>query len=1630
MKKSLRIRENAQRQNKRRDKIKIQGGATMITKRKRAIAMLLSIVLTISGLYVMQGNRADAAGAGGTMTITTDKCGLSLPGSGYGAQTGYVNLAYTKTVTDYKAPGVDFLTADFAERYITYGGGMTYEDLVEGKLIFYVATESILQLNWSQRSTPFTPGWSFTIAQGAPLPYTTTSGGTGYMTLDKEYTFSFEGSNAEENQHVLTIKGIHTTTFSLAASSNPFGNGKAENATTEFGFDSTDTNVSGYDTKYTRFETEGAYAPYFALGNYEFSELESAGIKIRTVLDGSSRCIQIEQWGNLRETMKAGDQVIFKKGFPLYYTASGEEWRADLDATYVYECIGSNEANSQVFRGIKLDESAYSYGIATGTNTIKPFSQNEGRAYNLSMTPNTNTDTTYVGSDVMTDRIADEYIKVADLTRKEAVGKGIELRYIPTANVLQLQLSQAAIEYLKAGDTIELKKGMPTVYEINQSLKAAVLDDDYTITITENDKTDPLITVVKSGSFQLKSGKYTKADEAEAYYWDLNFEGTLFADAKAEFQGDFTGLYKTADLLNNYFAVSGKSGDDLTTDGWYLRRYHLSGGSYQRIRFYCPTEMFDLEDEAVVVFRKGFPIDYEMSDGVTRIIRLDKDYGFRYTASDQTFTYDATLTYEDTQMPDIAFSFTEAENANTFPESSVYKQNFPISMTPAVSVTDETYISLLDSADSAAYIDLLGCTSEELTQAGVKAYFILTSGFQGIQITWGSDLTWIEEGSVLSFKKGMSVSCKADGAIRKLRLADDVNYVVTKADMTNHKLTLTNYAEEGAWALLESEFGTGKTTGVDDSQGIKLLDPATGKNNLLDEITTTLYYDIPDETVTEYIDFAGWSLDQQKESDVRFKVVKDGEHQLFQFFFGNSAEKLELGSMITLKKGMPFYYTTAAAKKRAMYLDKDYVWQVTTGNDENTKVLAYMSTEDNKTWGMNTGIYNVASGNSEGYYNNIFLQGDIVSDETKQMYHMTEDAVLTSYLQFGNIDPSRYAQLGIGAQIVLNGDTKVLQLRWGQATDLIEEGQKVVFKKGFPIAIDTDGSHVLYKLDANYTFTIKKHADGKNGYRLVGATDSSDIMTGDMDGDYLRNKNDIVLLRMQLVGAILDRTVADTDENEGIDSRDLVRAKKEWDQAEQESYEILYTDTAPERAMEAGAATEIALNQNIGTKNYIRLTYKSDKNLVGQFIYSDGNKEYTEDFYLESDNVQFKQFFDNYRTNGINAKSKILKKIILTNVGNSTAKVRINRIEISERDMEDDDMLYLDNGNIKIGVDLNMGGALGYLASLAYNPAEYTNSSKEVLIKTGSASSGETKRSTGEVNLLNIYDLGRQVQQSYYIDVQDSDYTRGSYNGNSAWPYNPVQAGDNSNNESQIVDYRKVDADGQTLIYIKVRAMDWAQNNRTTKSYMENWYRLNKNMVQVDNAFVNWEGFTDPGQAKPQELPAVYLGQSLNYFVQGRDTANRKTYGPWTGDSGFKTSGTDTLSDWYAWVNDKTAADAFGVGIYIPGVTGCTAGRCQESNSYVFKYDIFDKKWNQNAEEAPILSKTSYMKDSLYQHEYQNCFVYNTSYIAPGVTTTLKEYQSYEYTYVLSVDTLDKMESSFNGLKSTITNDQIANLWY
>lgn len=277
---------------------------------KRLLSIICAVVLVVTSVYVTDYKKAKAATATSEMSITTTLWGLNLKSNG---GDGFINMSYTGVASDYASNGQNFLNETFAAEYITFGGGMTYADLVDGMVSFYVATNNILQFNWANRTNPFTYGWSFTIAKGALLPYKTANG-TSYMALDKEYTFTFVKSNNGYDCEV-TIVGCNVTTFSLGKLSI-WGNGVSGG-----GDPITITSIDGvssWNTKYTYIHNDASYEKYVEISDLTFDKYDG-DIKLRYILDGGTTCLQMEEWGSLRTSMTKGDQLIFRKGLPIYF---------------------------------------------------------------------------------------------------------------------------------------------------------------------------------------------------------------------------------------------------------------------------------------------------------------------------------------------------------------------------------------------------------------------------------------------------------------------------------------------------------------------------------------------------------------------------------------------------------------------------------------------------------------------------------------------------------------------------------------------------------------------------------------------------------------------------------------------------------------------------------------------------------------------------------------------------------------------------------------------------------------------------------------------------------------------------------------------------------------------------------------------------------------------------------------------------------------------------------------------------------------------------------------------------------------------------------------------------------------
>ena len=147
---------------------------------------------------------------------------------------------------------------------------------------------------------------------------------------------------------------------------------------------------------------------------------------------------------------------------------------------------------------------------------------------------------------------------------------------------------------------------------------------------------------------------------------------------------------------------------------------------------------------------------------------------------------------------------------------------------------------------------------------------------------------------------------------------------------------------------------------------------------------------------------------------------------------------------------------------------------------------------------------------------------------------------------------------------------------------------------------------------------------------------------------------------------------------------------------------------------------------------------------------------------------------------------------------------------------------YLDNGIISIGVDLNMGGCITYVAD------------------------SKTKE-----NVVNSHDTGREIQQSYFGGPQPFGAPHPAW---ANWPWNPIGCGDAYGNRAKTLDHMN---DGKS-IYVKTLPMQFALNNVPCECTFETWIQLVGNAARVKNRLNNHRADRTQYPATGQELPAVY----------------------------------------------------------------------------------------------------------------------------------------------------------------------------
>ena len=225
-----------------------------------------------------------------------------------------------------------------------------------------------------------------------------------------------------------------------------------------------------------------------------------------------------------------------------------------------------------------------------------------------------------------------------------------------------------------------------------------------------------------------------------------------------------------------------------------------------------------------------------------------------------------------------------------------------------------------------------------------------------------------------------------------------------------------------------------------------------------------------------------------------------------------------------------------------------------------------------------------------------------------------------------------------------------------------------------------------------------------------------------------------------------------------------------------------------------------------------------------------------------------------------------------------------------------DQMSWLDNGLIRFGADLSIGGAVTYLAD-----------------------------ANEKVNVINSHDWGRQVQMSFYCGPNpfepDGKKPRPDW---AALGWNPIQSGDCYGHRSQVIDHRN---DGRE-IYIKCIPMHWPLENQPGQCTFECWYRLEGRTVQIRSRLNNARSDTTQYGARGQELPAVYTnGPYHRLMTYTGDT-------PFAGEpaveipkqkhppGGIRWAHWTATENWAALVNERD----WGLGIWHPGVYSFIGG--------------------------------------------------------------------------------------------------------
>ena len=201
------------------------------------------------------------------------------------------------------------------------------------------------------------------------------------------------------------------------------------------------------------------------------------------------------------------------------------------------------------------------------------------------------------------------------------------------------------------------------------------------------------------------------------------------------------------------------------------------------------------------------------------------------------------------------------------------------------------------------------------------------------------------------------------------------------------------------------------------------------------------------------------------------------------------------------------------------------------------------------------------------------------------------------------------------------------------------------------------------------------------------------------------------------------------------------------------------------------------------------------------------------------------------------------------------------------------DFVFIDNGELRLGVKKSSGAGIAYLALSA----------------------------TGE-NVINHWDRGRLVQQSYY-GAED-----GSLWNKKPWRWNPVQGGGWKHEPAQVLELKTQPAS----LYAKTMAKHWATGADLPEVAFEEWISLTGKVAHVKFRMTYAGTNSHPGMS--HELPAIFVEPQYDTLLVYEGT------NAWSGGAvkrskpGWPNESRKFTERWAAYVNTNN----FGVGAFVP----------------------------------------------------------------------------------------------------------------